>query len=210
MGRNIPSATLGIKLRLYKGMERNSRVRMQSCGGDKIVCRYGRFAGGGWKKNIRRFAGGFCGEQIEELGDLRLVGIADDPRDSGKYGQFLGSALGIAAGGDNANGGIGGVKLSNGVAGLGVSGGRNGAGVDDDDVGGGGRGSRRAATIKQLALEGGAIGLRGAATELFDEESRHVDLPQGTQTFYTEFPTYTDSTPKKDSEQDSARPKKRE
>src|SRR6266699_2169367 len=126
MGRNIPSATLGIKLRLYKGMERNSRVRMQSCGGDKIGCRYGRFAGGGWKETIRRFGGDARREQIEELGDLRLVGIADDPRDSRKYGQFFRSALGIAAGGDNANGGIGGVKLSNGVAGLGVGGGRNG------------------------------------------------------------------------------------
>src|SRR6266702_2298190 len=183
---------------------------MQGGGGKKVVCRLGGSSGSGGEKTIRRFGGDARREQIEELGDLRLVGIADDPRDSGKYGQFFRSALGIAAGGDNANGGIGGVKLSNGVAGLGVSGGRNGAGVDDDDVGGGGRGSRRAATIKQLALEGGAIGLRGAATELFDEESRHVDLPQGTQTFYTEFPTYTDSTPKKDTEQDSGRPKKRE
>ncbi len=74
MGRNIPSATLGIKLRPYKGMERNSRVQVQSGGGEKVVCRFGRFGGSAGR------------ERIDELGNLRLVGIADDPSDSGKGG----------------------------------------------------------------------------------------------------------------------------
>src|SRR5437879_4327913 len=68
------------------------------------------------------------------------------------------------------DGGVGSVKLANGIASLGVSRGRNGASVDDDDVSGSGRGCGRATAVEQLALDGGAIGLRGAATELFDEE----------------------------------------
>src|ERR1700675_734069 len=99
------------------------------------------------------------------------MGIADDPCDAGESGQFFGGALGVTAGDDDTDGGVGGVKLSNGVAGLGVGGGGDGAGVEDDDVGGGGRGSGGVATVEQLALEGSAIGLRGAATRLFDKKS---------------------------------------
>ena len=69
------------------------------------------------------------------------------------------------------------MKLSNGVAGLGVGRSGDGAGVDDDDVGSGGGGGSRAAAVKQLALQGGAIGLSGAATELFEEEARHLEAP---------------------------------
>ena len=105
---------------------------------------------------------------------MRLVRIADDPRDAGEGGQFFWSTLGVASGDDDADGGVGGVKFSDGVAGLGVGGSGDGAGVDDDDVGSGGRGGSGAAAVEQLALEGGAVGLRGATTELFDEESGHV------------------------------------
>ncbi len=133
---------------------------MQCSGGEKAA---GRFSGRGGR------------ERIDELGDLGLVGIADDPGDAGECGQFFGGTLGVAAGDDNADGGIGGVMLSNGVAGLGVGGGRDGAGVDDDDVGGcRGEGGDTTA-VEQLALEGRAIGLRGAATELLDEEARHLE-----------------------------------
>src|SRR5882762_8115184 len=151
VGRNIPSAALGIKMRPYKGMERNGRVRVQGRGGEKVV----------W-----RFRGRGAGKRIDQLGDLRLVGIADDPRDAGKCSQFFGGALGITAGGDKADGGVGGMELSNGVAGLGIGGGGDSAGVDHHNVRGSGRGSGGATTVKQLALDGGAISLGGAATEL--------------------------------------------
>ncbi len=108
------------------------------------------------------------------MGDLRLVRIADDPGDAGEGGQLFGSALGVAASDDETDGGIGGAKFSDGVSGLGVGGGGDGASVDDDDVGTGGRGGNGTAAVEQLALEGGAVGLRGATTELFDEESGHV------------------------------------
>src|SRR5882762_9613691 len=152
-------------------MKRNSRARMQCSGGEKAAA---RFSGRGDR------------ERIDELGDLGFVGIADDPGDTGERGQFFGSALGITAGDDDANGGVGGMKLANGVAGLGVGGGGDGAGVDDDDVGGGGRGSGSAATVEQLALQGGAVGLGGAATELFDEKSRHLELPHSIEKHYTQ------------------------
>src|SRR2546423_2243040 len=81
---------------------------------------------------------------MDELGDLWLGGIANDPSHSGKCGQLVGGALGVATGDDDTHGGVGGVKLSDGIAGLGIGGGRDGAGVDDHDVGGlrpGGRGT---------------------------------------------------------------------
>jgi len=102
------------------------------------------------------------------------VGIADDPGDAGKGGELFGSALGIATSDDDADGGIGGVKLTNCIAGLGVSGRRDGAGVDDHDVCGSGSGGTGATAVEQLALKGGTIGLRGAAAELFDEEGGHL------------------------------------
>src|SRR5882762_11649772 len=141
-------------------MKRNSRARMQCSGGEKAA---GRFSGRGGR------------ERIDELGDLGFVGIADDPGDTGEGGQFFGGALGVAAGDDNADGGVGGVKLSNGVASLSVGGGRDGAGVDDDDVGGCRGGGGGTTAVEQLALEGSAIGLRGAATELLDEKARHLE-----------------------------------
>jgi hypothetical protein len=49
----------------------------------------------------------------------------------------------------------------------------DGAGIEDDDVGAL-RGLRRGgATVKELTLDGGAVGVGGAATELFDEEGGH-------------------------------------
>ena len=140
---------------------------MQSEGGEKIVRGFG-----GW--------GGR--ERFDELGDLGFVGIADNPGDAGEGGQLFGRALGVAAGDDEADAGVGGVKLSNGVAGLGVGRGCDGTGVDDDDVSGGGSGCGGAAAVEQLALEGRAIGLGGTATELFDEEGRHAKPRVGLRT----------------------------
>ena len=147
------------KPRPYKRMEGGNRVRMKRGRGDKIV---------------RRDGGRGAGKRIDELRDLRFVGVSDDPRDSWKRGQFLGGALGVATGDEDADIRIGGMKLANGVAGLGVGGGCDSTGIDDNDVSSGGRGGGSEAAIDQLPLDGGAIGLRGAATELFDEETWHL------------------------------------
>jgi hypothetical protein len=110
---------------------------------------------------------------MDELGDLGFMGIADNPGDTGESGELFGGALGIAAGDDDANGGVCGVEFSNGVAGLGVGGSGDRAGIHDDEVSGRGFGCGGATAIEQLALDCGAIGLRGATAELLDIEGRH-------------------------------------
>jgi len=171
LGRNM--------LRSYKGMEAGSGVWK------KRGCR---------EKVVRRFGGRNGGEGIDELGDLGFVGIADDPGDAGEGSELFGGALGVAASDNKADGGVGGVKLANGVAGLGIGGGGDSAGIDDDDVGGSGRGGRGATAVEQLALDGSAISLRGAATELFDEERRHPRArPKKTKEF-TQSPRSTQRT----------------
>lgn len=65
------------------------------------------------------------------------------------------------------------MNLADGFAGLGVGGSGDGAGVDDDEGGLTGGTGGGAATLKKLALDGGGVGLRGTAAELFDVESRH-------------------------------------
>jgi hypothetical protein len=117
-------------------------------------------------------------EFIDELGDLGFVGVADDPGDAGECGELFGGALGVAAGDNDASGGICGVEFSNGAAGLGVRGGGYCASVDDDYVGAGGFGRGSEASFEELAFEGGAIGLSGAAAELFDVKGVHFGRNQ--------------------------------
>ena len=113
--------------------------------------------------------------------------IADDPGDALEGSKFFGSALGVAAGYDEADSGVGSVKLANGVASLRVCRSGDGAGVENDDVSSGGCGGGGAAAVEQLALDGGAIGLRGAAAELFDEEGRHPGAHPKNERIYTEL-----------------------
>ena len=109
----------------------------------------------------------------DELGNLGFVGIADNESDAGKGCKFFGGALGVTAGDENLGGGILRVDFANGIAGLRVSGGSDGTGVDDDELGGLRRGRGCAATAEELALDGSAVGLRGATAELFDVEGGH-------------------------------------
>jgi hypothetical protein len=81
--------------------------------------------------------------------------------------------LRVAAGDDDLRGGIYCVELADGIASLGVGGGGYGASVQDYHVGGAWRVCESAATIEELAFDGGAVGLGGAAAELFDVESGH-------------------------------------
>ena len=101
------------------------------------------------------------------------MGVADDEGDAGEGGEFFWGALGVAAGDDNLAGGVGGVEFADGVASLGVGGGCDGTGVYHDHVGiGCGRG-RGTATVEELALDGGAVGLGGPAAKLLDVKGGH-------------------------------------
>lgn len=68
------------------------------------------------------------------------------------------------------------MNFSDGVACLGIGGSGHGAGVEDDDGSRGRAGGGGKAAIQELAFESGAIGLRGAAAELLDEEGGHLAL----------------------------------
>ena len=104
---------------------------------------------------------------------MRFVGVADDIGNAGESGNFFGRALSIAARDKNASGGIGSVDFADGVASLSVSGGGDGAGVQNDDVGCGRIGSENAALFAELPLNGRAVGLSGAASELLDKKGAH-------------------------------------
>lgn len=101
------------------------------------------------------------------------MGVADNERDAGKCGKLFRSALSITAGDENFRRGILRVDFANGVTGLSIGGGSNSASVDDDEFGVPGRGRGRAAAVEELTLDGGAVGLRGAAAKLLDVEGGH-------------------------------------
>jgi len=101
------------------------------------------------------------------------VGVAHDVGDAGEGGEVFRGALGVAAGDDDPGSWVVGMKLTDGVASLGVGGGGNGASIKDHDVSRGCGASWGAATVEELSLDGGAIGLGGAATELLNIKGRH-------------------------------------
>ena len=110
---------------------------------------------------------------VDEIGDLGLVGIADNERNAGESGDFFRGTLGIATGYQNARGGIGGVNLADRVAGLGIGGGGYGTSVENDDVGSRTIPRKNRTLFAKLAFDGRAVSLRGAAAELFDKEGAH-------------------------------------
>src|SRR6266403_2097294 len=87
--------------------------------------------------------------------------------------DFMVRALGVKTGYEDARCRIGSVDFANGVAGLRVSGGGDGAGVENHDVGQRRIGRERAALFAQLAFDGRAIRLGGAAAELLDKKGAH-------------------------------------
>ena len=116
--------------------------------------------------------------------DLRFMRIANDPGDAGELAQFFGGALGVTAGDDEFRGWARVMKFADGVAGLGVCRGGDGASVDDDDIRARCIFGGQATAIEQLAFQGGAISLRGAAAELFDMESGHYISLSERKSFY--------------------------
>jgi len=116
---------------------------------------------------------------MNELGDLWFVGIADDAGNAGETSDVLRGALGVTTSDNDARGRIGRVDLADGVAGLSVGCSSDGASIENDHVGRRAIGRGGAALVAQLALDGGAIGLRGATAKLFDIEGGHVVRRKG-------------------------------
>ena len=109
----------------------------------------------------------------DQAGDLGFVGVAHDVGDAREGGELFGGALGVAAGNDDAGSRVVSMKLTDGVTSLGVGGSGYGASIQDHDVGRGGGASWGAATVEELAFDGGPIGLGGAAAELLNIKGRH-------------------------------------
>src|SRR5229473_1235231 len=118
------------------------------------------------------------GNAMEEPGDLRLVGIADDEGYTWEGGDFFRGALGITASYEDACGGIGRVNFANGVTRLSVSGSRDRAGVENNDVGRGRVRDKSAALFAKLPLDSRAVGLGGAAAELLNKKGVHGESRQ--------------------------------
>ena len=109
----------------------------------------------------------------QNLRNSRLMRIAYHPCDTFDRGQFVGRALRVAAGDDDARGGIRAVDFTHGFSRLRVGRSGDGAGVQHDDVGGIPVGGEPQAAGEQIAAKRGGIGFRGATTEIFDRERGH-------------------------------------
>jgi len=108
----------------------------------------------------------------DNFGQLVFVGVANDATDAGQGGDFRGSTLSVTSGDDDFSQRILALHAADGGAGILIGGMRNRAGVQDYEVGVGRGGAGQAAGF-ELAFERGAVGLGGAASEIFDVVSAH-------------------------------------
>src|SRR5580658_826967 len=115
------------------------------------------------------------GENVRQsnLGKLVFVRVANHAGYAGQGSDFFRSTLGVASGDDDPGVGILALHAANRGTGILVGGGCHGTGVEDDHVGIGGGGAIQPALL-ELALQGSAIRLGGAAAEIFYTEGGHV------------------------------------
>ena len=102
-----------------------------------------------------------------------LVRIADDLGDAADGGDFFGGALGVASGDDDLGVGILAVDAADGGTGIVIGGGGDGAGIEYNEFGFTRSGGGIESLLLELALDRGAVGLGGAASEILDVESCH-------------------------------------
>src|SRR5579864_2364398 len=108
-----------------------------------------------------------------------LMGIAHHPGHARKSGDFLRSALGIAARDDDLCRWIFAMDTANGGAGVLVCCGGDSTGIEYDHLGLSGGVRRCKALIGQLALQGRSIRLGGAAAETLDKKTGHEGYYNG-------------------------------
>ena len=102
------------------------------------------------------------------------MAVTDDGVDFRQSGQFVGSALGVAAGDDDASGGVLAADAAEVRAGLAVGFRGDTAGIYNDDIGGRGLAGRRESVVAQVGGNGLAVGAAGAAAEVFNVIFCHV------------------------------------
>lgn|SRR5580692_3326061 len=115
------------------------------------------------------------GENVwqSNLGKLVFVRVANHAGYPGQGCDFFRSTLGVASGDDDPGVGILALHAANRGTGILVGGGCHRTSVEDDHVGIGGGGAVQPALL-ELALQGSAIRLGGAAAEIFYTEGGHV------------------------------------
>ncbi len=106
-------------------------------------------------------------------GDLMLVRIADDPGHTWQSSYLFWSTLRIAACYQDSGVGIRAMDASNSCAGILISGCGDGASVQDNNIGIGSGLRLVQALVGKLSLDGGAIGLSGAAAKVLHIKGRH-------------------------------------
>ena len=89
--------------------------------------------------------------QAQRFGREGLVAVADDGGDTGDAGEFFRSALGIAAGDDDARVRVEAMRAADVGAGFAVGFGGDAAGVDDDHIGVGPAGIRTSPAARRRA-----------------------------------------------------------
>ncbi len=107
------------------------------------------------------------------VGELVLVRVSDDEAHARQRRQFFRSALRIAAGDQNSRLGIFAVNAANGGTRVLIGGGGHRACVQDNHFGLDGSAGALHAAVEQLALDGRAIGLGRAASEVLHMISGH-------------------------------------
>jgi hypothetical protein len=100
--------------------------------------------------------------------------VADDQVHSWQGGDLFRSALRIASGDDDSGFRVLAADSANRGARVLVGARSHRAGVEDYDGSLRGTGGTRKSALFELPFEGGAIGLIGAAAEVFDKESGHT------------------------------------
>ena len=102
------------------------------------------------------------------------MGVAYNKGYSGEGGDFFGGALGVAAGDYDLAGRVFAMDAADGGASVLIGCAGDGAGIENDEFGLFRRRCAMQSAIAELAFQGRAVGLSGAATEVFNVETGHA------------------------------------
>ena len=119
------------------------------------------------------------GRERHQVGDLRLVRVADHPLHARHRRQFFRRALRIAAGHQDARRRILAMHAADGLPHVVIRRRGDGAGVQNDEIGRGAVFGRVEPLGREERLERGAIGLRRAASEILNEVLLHLSIIPG-------------------------------
>jgi hypothetical protein len=113
------------------------------------------------------------GFTYRDLGQLVFMRVADDLRHAGQGGEFLGRALRVATGHDDAGLRILSVYPTDGSASILIGRGRDRAGVQHDNFSFCQLGGAIESSLLELPLDGGAVGLGRATTKILYVKTCH-------------------------------------